>query len=198
MRSSRKTVCVFVIVENTDRQSEIQSGLQDDYEVRCYMTAREFLLDTTASSEGIAIATWRQLGMSGQDLDVRIQTERPETELIFISGAQDAPEVIRCSDRDFVMMPLDLKVLKTLVHQKITGEKYSEEFLAAAFKRLTGRERQVAAEIAIGKSSREIGEVMGVSTKTVEAHRAKIMAKARAVDVSEFVRMWNAYALQPV
>jgi len=55
--------------------------------------------------------------------------------------------------------------------------------LKLAFRNLTGREREIIALVVEGKSSREIGAELGVSVKTVEAHRSNIMAKTRADDV---------------
>ena len=59
--------------------------------------------------------------------------------------------------------------------------------------RLTGRERQVLDHVVDGLSSREIAQELGVSTKTVEAHRARINDKMRADNVSHLIRMCFAY-----
>ena len=59
--------------------------------------------------------------------------------------------------------------------------------------RLTGRERQVLDHVVEGLSSREIAAELGVSTKTVEAHRARINDKMRADNVSHLIRMCFAY-----
>ena len=56
-------------------------------------------------------------------------------------------------------------------------------------KRLTGREREVLDSVVGGMSSREISQDLGISTKTVEAHRARINDKMRSDDLAHLVRM---------
>ena len=59
--------------------------------------------------------------------------------------------------------------------------------------RLTSRERQVLDMVVDGLSSREIAAELDVSTKTVEAHRARINDKMRAENVAHLIRMSFAY-----
>ena len=59
--------------------------------------------------------------------------------------------------------------------------------------RITGREREVLDLVVEGLSSREIGARLGVSTKTVEAHRARINDKMRSDDLPHLIRMMLVY-----
>ena len=61
--------------------------------------------------------------------------------------------------------------------------------LLARFSTLTPREHEVMEMVTAGKSNKEIAAALGVSAKTVEAHRAKVMDKMQAGSLAELVRM---------
>ena len=83
--------------------------------------------------------------------------------------------------------------IETAIKRATEGEVFTDAELELAFKKLTEREREVAALVVDGKSSREIGAELGVSVKTVESHRMRVMDKTRADDVGHLVRLWRAW-----
>lgn len=75
----------------------------------------------------------------------------------------------------------------------ISGEEYDQANLDHGFDLLTDREYEVLELVMWGISSLPIAAWLGISTKTVEAHRGRIMDKTRAGDVPHLIRLWRAW-----
>ncbi len=92
---------------------------------------------------------------------------------------------------------LTVEALTDAIERTLSPADLDERDLEKSFQRLTLRELGVLEGVVEGKASRDIAADLGISTKTVEAHRARINDKTRAADVGELVRMWKAWqALQ--
>ena len=186
---------VFVIVDDDARRNAIAEHLSQKRVVHKYMTAREFLMDTTVPSSGVAIIGARLREKDGILLAKEMEQSHPEIKCIILAGAADAPDAILSNPHDIAIVPIVYRRLEEQVSKAFSGETYSERELVKSFERLTDREMEILTLVIEGKSSREIGLHLEVSTKTVEAHRSKIMSKTRAADVGElFVmfRQWSA------
>jgi len=59
---------------------------------------------------------------------------------------------------------------------------------------LTPREREVMEQVVVGKTNREIGRTLGVSHRTVEIHRTRVMEKMQAKSLADLVGMALAYS----
>ena len=102
---------------------------------------------------------------------------------------------------DFLCKPVKVEALVAAIARayayfyEVDADVFEEELEETedSINRLTGRERQVLDHVVDGLSSREIAQELGVSTKTVEAHRARINDKMRADNVSHLIRMCFAY-----
>ena len=92
---------------------------------------------------------------------------------------------------ELVVKPVAIEHLKAAIIRAMDGEEFTDAELERAFRKITAREREVVKLVVDGKSSRAIGELLGLSTKTVEAHRARIMDKSRADDVGHLDRLWR-------
>ena len=120
--------------------------------------------------------------------------------MAFISGHSDAPTAIQGMQAgaiDFMTKPVHGEALISLIARAyatyydvdwdFVGEDLDD--IDKSINRITGREREVLDLVVEGLSSREIGVRLGVSTKTVEAHRARINDKMRSDDLAHLVRM---------
>ena len=96
---------------------------------------------------------------------------------------------------DFLEKPIDegdlLDAVTTALtsDQRIVQEARDREELAARLQRLTAREMEVFERITNGQHNREIAEEFGISPRTVEVHRARIMEKLRARRVADLFRL---------
>jgi RNA polymerase sigma factor (sigma-70 family) len=95
---------------------------------------------------------------------------------------------------DFIEKPFDQGALKELVERMLTeararaSETERRRLSEALMARLTAREQQVLERIVAGRLNKQIADDLGISIKTVEAHRANIMDKLNANTVADLMR----------
>jgi two-component system response regulator FixJ len=94
---------------------------------------------------------------------------------------------------DLVPKPVTVESLQDAITRATDGAEFTDAELERAFRKLTESERKITALVVDGKASCEIRAALGVSRKTVEAHRARIMDKTRAEDVGHLARLWRAW-----
>jgi len=194
MAKRTKKSKVFLIINDTDQRAKLATGLRSaGYDVHDYMTAREFLIDQKNHSGGVVIADYRLRGMTGRELAEQLNREGSDFPVVLTAGPADMPKVIGSDAADILVKPVAMDFLEEAIKRATDGELFTDAELERAFRKVTKREREVVALVVAGKSSMEIGEALDVATKTVEAHRLKIMDKTRADDVGHLVRMWRAW-----
>jgi two-component system response regulator FixJ len=131
--------------------------------------------------------------MTGRELAEQLTRDRSDFPVVLMAGHLDTPKVIGSAAADILVKPVSVESLQAAIKRATDGEVVTDAELERTFKKLTGREREIAALVVAGKSSREIAAALDVSTKTVEAHRSRILAKTRADDVGHLVRLWRAW-----
>ena len=202
----RKPFTIFLVEDDEEVRAALCRLLESHgLEVRDYMTAMEFRRDVKNESlaNGALVLDIRLPGMSGLELQELLQEEDFALPVIMISGHADVPMAVRAMKNgafDFLCKPVKATdLLSSLdrayaaVHE-LNGEPFEDiTETTERINRLTRREREVLDHVVDGLSSREIAESLGVSTKTVEAHRARINDKMRATNVAHLIRMCFAY-----
>lgn len=144
----------------------------------------------------------RMPGISGLDLQEKLRARNIVLPVIFITGHGDVPMAVRAMKAgavDFIEKPFnDQLLLDRIQHaleqdaQSRMGEAQRSE-LASRLALLTPREREVMEMVAEGKPNKVVASQLGVSAKTVEAHRAKVMEKMQAKSLADLIRMILAY-----
>lgn len=125
---------------------------------------------------------------------------------ICISKTRDVSEILQCFDRglfDFVEKPFPLNLMKSklgsafLQYDLYVEQAELTEKLEQRFKQLTGRELEICKWVVQGLPNKDIAEQLGISIKTVKAHRARVMSKTHANSLVDLVRYFDIYnALQ--
>ena len=165
---------------------------------KAYGSAREFLDGYDLKQPGCLILDIRMPGMSGLDLQELLSKRDIELPVIFISGHGDVPMAVRALKSgafDFIEKPFNDQVLLERVQRAIEAdaeqrlERSAKADVAARMRLLTPREREVLELVVDGASNKIIGRTLGVSLKTVEAHRARVMEKLQAGSLSELMRL---------
>ena len=137
-------------------------------------------------------------GMSGLELQAYMAREGFRLPVILITGHGDVAMAVRAMKAgamDFIEKPFhDEDLLRSLRNaldhdQKTRANRLARADIAMRLAELTPREHEVMAMVTDGKSNKEIAAALGVSAKTVEAHRARVMEKMRAESLAELVRM---------
>lgn len=172
--------------------------------VQTYASAPDFLADYHPDQPGCIILDVRMPGMSGLDLHERICRDDPALPIIFITGHGDVPMAVRAMKAgaiDFIAKPFNDQALLDRVQQAIERDTLNRSRTAerreihTRWARLTPREREVMEMVVSGHSNKTIAAHLGVSSKTVEAHRAKFMEKMQASSIPDLMRLTLSYGI---
>lgn len=166
--------------------------------VESYDSADTFLKTHKPGRFGCLLLDVRMPGMSGLELLDHLRANQMLIPTIIITGHGDVPMAVRAMKAgamDFIEKPFNDEVLldgirRALVHEEQRRDREAEvgEVLER-LEHLTPREHEVMAMVTDGYSNKEIANSLGVSAKTVEAHRARVMEKMQAGSLAELVRM---------
>jgi two-component system response regulator FixJ len=194
MAKRATTTTVFLIMDDRVQRETLAATLRaTGFDVHDYMTPREFLIDKRSHSSGVVVADYRLQGITGLELAAQLGSEQADFPLVIMAGHGDIPKVIAGDVAHIVVKPVAIEFVTAAITRAVEREAITSEDVQLAFRKLTARELEIVGVIAEGKSSREIGAALGISTKTVDAHRARIMDKTRADDVGHLVRLWRAW-----
>ena len=166
--------------------------------VVAYALAQEFLARYLLDQPGCLIVDVRMPGMSGLELQQVLNRRGAMIPLIFISGHGDismAVEAMQHGAFDFLPKPFCDRDLLDRVERALQRDAANRRQVAQSdsirgcFEELTPREREVLALVVVGKPNKIIASDLGVSQRTVEIHRARVMEKMQASSVAQLVRM---------
>lgn len=200
----RKDFTVFLVEDDQAIRASMKEALEEEkLTVNDYMTAMEFYRDFREVVPGVLILDIRLPGMTGIELQEKLAEEDFPLPVVMISGHADVPMAVRAMKNgafDFLCKPVKVDDLLAAVgrayhfHYDVDIDMDDElDATEDSLNRLTTREREVLDHVVDGLSSREIAEELTVSTKTVEAHRARINDKMRADNVAHLIRMCFNY-----
>ncbi|MCE9641514.1 MAG: response regulator [Betaproteobacteria bacterium] len=166
--------------------------------VETFASAQAFLDGYDAAKPGCLVLDVRMPGMSGIELQERLTAQRIRVPIIFITGHGDVQMAVRAVQAgafDFIEKPFNDQDLLDRMQRAISFDSERRERdtqraqLGALFTSLTPREREVMDLVVEGMSNKAVANTLGLSAKTVEVHRAKVMEKMNARSVSDLVRM---------
>ncbi|RTE66480.1 DNA-binding response regulator [Amphritea opalescens] len=180
---------VFIVDDDDDFRDSMQWLLEsDDLPVKSFSSARDFL-NNYKGDQGCMLLDVRMPEINGLALQ-QIMLERDiRLPIIVLSGHGDIPMAVTAMKNgaiDFLEKPFDDEVLIPLVQNalkkadQILADQQQREQINQLYETLSRREREVMALVVSGKANREIAEELGISPKTVEVHRSRVMSKMRA------------------
>ena len=190
---------VYVIDDDEGVRDSLQWLLEGkDYRVRCFESAETFLSRFDAREVACLIVDIRMGGMTGLELQDRLIERKSPLPIVFITGHGDVPmavDTMKKGAMDFIQKPFQDGALLSLVERMLEQardafsdyqQSASREALLA---KLTSREAQVLERIVAGRLNKQIADDLGISIKTVEAHRANIMEKLNANTVADLLKI---------
>ncbi|MGA2564416.1 MAG: response regulator transcription factor [Steroidobacteraceae bacterium] len=163
-----------------------------------YGSAQDFLAHYVLDQPGCLVVDVRMPGMSGLELQQELNLRGAMIPVIFITGHGDismAVEAIQQGAFDFLSKPFQDRDLINRVQRAIEKDTANRHDIAKSdlvrqrLESLTPREREVLGLVTSGKANKAMAADLGVSQRTVEIHRARVMKKMQAKSLAQLVRM---------
>lgn len=195
---------VYLIDDDPGIQDAMRRLLKSvGLQLQTYSHAQEFLEkkekgDPTTSHPGCLVLDIRMPGMSGLELQQRLQDRGDDLPIIVVSGHADVPMTVRAIKAgalDFLEKPFNEQVLLDRIQEGIQeslrrrSEQGERSQIEARVKTLTPREREVLDMLVSGKPNKTIATDLNISRKTLDIHRGKVLQKMQAETVADLVRM---------
>lgn len=194
-----KRELVFVVEDDpVVRQSLVMLIETLGVAVRGHATGRGFLDDPDGRRASCVVLDVRLPGLGGLEVQSRMSDLGLTAPVIFITGHGDVPMAVaamRGGAVDFLQKPFDNQSLLERVGQAIDRgrdlrqEEELRKIATARLATLSPREREVLALLVEGRMNKAIAAELGISSKTVEDHRASIMRKMQVRSIAELVRL---------
>ncbi len=189
---------IHVVDDDEAMRDSLVWLLDDDrYDVRTYASGEDFLARFAPTPPACVILDIRMPGISGVEVHERMARQGVVTPVVFVTGHGDVPMAVDAIKRgafDFVEKPFNEAKLTGIIERaleedaKFAGQTAAQSEIAARLAKLSPREREVLDLVVAGKMNKTIADVMNISIKTVEAHRAKVMEKMCARSLAELVQ----------
>jgi RNA polymerase sigma factor (sigma-70 family) len=189
---------VYVVDDDEAVRDSLQFLLEPTYQVATFDSAEAFLARYDPKAIACLILDVRMPGMSGLQLQEELLSRGSHLPVVFITGHGDVPMAVSTMKKgatDFIEKPFEQEALKRLVERMLEQAREDaarierERMNSALLARLTPREQQVLERIVAGRLNKQIADDLGISIKTVEAHRANIMEKLKAGTVADLMRV---------
>ena len=172
---------------------------------RTFDSAQAFLDAFQPVPNACLLADVRMPGMSGLELQETLRTRGLKVPVIVLTGHGDiamAVRAMKAGAADFIEKPYNDQVLIDSVNRALAASREphgppaaDRTGIEARIATLSPREREVMQFVIEGKPNKVIATRLGLSTRTVEVHRAKVMEKMQAASLAELVRMALAAGL---
>jgi FixJ family two-component response regulator len=193
----------LVVVDDDPVTRDVLAALfgSEGFQVRTYADGEAFLADAGTLRPACVLLDVHLPVRSGLDVLQAVGGADYPAPVIMISARGDIPiavAAVKAGAYDFVEKPFDPKVLMQRVKEAVTAAQatanrptapVSSAWRMAGPKSLTARETEVLEQIVQGASSKEAGQRLGISQRTVETHRAQIMEKLGARNTADLIRI---------
>jgi len=168
------------------------------YRVKAYSSAEAFLVAAAEGTlEGVMLLDQRMTGLSGLELQEVLARRGIDLPIIFITGHGDvrmSVMAVKAGAIDFLEKPFSNEDLLASIIEAfaLADHRKSERDCIAGLRRalasMTAREYEVMQHVVAGMSNKSLAEQLGVSDRTIEVHRARVMKKMGAASLPDLVR----------
>jgi FixJ family two-component response regulator len=189
---------IYVVDDDASFRTAIERRLKlAGYQVATYPSAQQLLDRLPDENEPGCILLDVQIpGMSGPDLQGRLNELGSGLPIVFLTGHADTPTTVRtvkAGAEDFLTKPVESGQLLGVIeralarHATVRCERRKLEEMRALVADLTARERQVFGLVVRGKLNKQIGHDLGTTERTIKAHRHQVMEKLKVRSLAELV-----------
>jgi two-component system response regulator FixJ len=189
---------VYVVDDDAGVRRSIERLLDvAGFKAVSYETPMEFLAAAPRLSSGCVLLDIRMPGMDGLTLQARLAELDNHLPVVVMSGQGDvqiAVQAMKAGAVDFIEKPYDDEVLVKAIEQALSLSRQSDRNREAAeaaqrVDALSPRERQVLEALAAGRRNKVIAYDLGISVRTVEVHRARMMERLGVRQLAEAIRL---------
>jgi FixJ family two-component response regulator len=198
------TQTVFVVDDDVAVRQSLSLLIRSmGLSVESFESAQAFLSSCDPERSGCLVLDIRMPGMSGLEMQEELHRRSIDLPVIFITGHGDVAMAVRAMKLgavDFIEKPFNDQQLLDRINQALEVDRAAraaraeKATLASRIELLSPREREVMDRIVAGQANKVIAIELGLSERTVEIHRAKVMTKTGARSLAELVTMVNRYA----
>ncbi len=198
---------VIVVDDDEAFRDSLKALLESaELSVAVYDSGQSFLNAYERGTGACLLLDIKLPDMNGLELQQKLISERIDLPVIIMTGYGDvslAVKAMKAGAVDFIEKPVDRESLLESVNDALDfarqprESQLASEDLLAKFELLTPREREVLEQLVIGRPNKVIAYELGISRRTVENHRARVMEKMEARGLSHLVRMALASGINP-
>jgi two-component system response regulator FixJ len=190
---------VFVVDDDDDLREILRQMLLDrDFDVRAFDSGNAFLNSLDAAATGCVLLDVRMQGMSGLQVLEQLSARRDALPVIMMTGFGEVPlavSAMKTGAVDFIEKPFKAEKIVEAVNRamELSATKRENvtalERIASRLDMLTPRERDVLDQLVLGRPNKLIAHELGISPRTVEIHRSRVMHKMQAESLPHLVKM---------
>jgi FixJ family two-component response regulator len=196
-RPSRATV--YVVDDDLSVREGLERLLRSaGWKVEIFASAQEFLIERKENIPSCLVLDVALPGLSGLDLQKKIQETNREIPIIFITGHKDVPTSVRAMKAgamEFLVKPFSEEDLLEAVAQaiehdeSIRRQQAQMEDLCRRYESLTPRQREVMEGVVAGLLNKQVAVELGLSEIAIKVQRGQVMHKMGATSLADLVRM---------
>jgi FixJ family two-component response regulator len=173
---------------------------------RVFASAFEFLEAYDPEQHACLVADIRMPGMSGLDLQEKLNEMRAGVPIVFITGHGDVPMAVnamKAGAADFIQKPFRDQDLLDRINKGLAldregrAQRAQQQKIRQLLELLTPREAEVMQRVVRGQANKVIAMDLGVSQRTVELHRARVMRKLKMRSLAELVSAVQSLGEEP-
>ena len=204
---SRADTRIFVVDDDAKFSKSLARLVRSiGYDVELFASAKDFLEREPFEGPGCLLLDVRMPGLTGPDLQEELNKRNISMPIIFLTAHADTPTGVKAMKDgavDFLLKPIEEHALFEAIDnaldkgaqlRKQREEAEEAKRLVAA---LTPRERETFRWLITGMLNKQVARSLGITERTVKAHRSKIMHKLDVVSVAELVRLAQKADVSP-
>jgi FixJ family two-component response regulator len=190
---------VFVVDDDASvRRSLTRLLTASGFHVESFESAKHYLAREPVDGPGCLLLDINMPGVSGIELQQRLQERGDTMPIVFLTGHGDIPTSVHAMKEGahhFLTKPVDVEDLVPVIedallrHHEILAGEGERALIVARLDTLTPREREVLEELITGAPNKIVADRLGIAVKTVKVHRAHVMEKMGVRSVAELVQL---------
>ena len=199
--------CVYIVDDDFAMRDSLEMLLSTHgYDTKLFRDGSEFLTAAPFLQFGVLLVDLQMPGMDGLELLARLKERKIKFPVVVITGYGNitvAVRAMRAGAIDFVEKPFSNDTIRASIELALASEAappeggIKREVVAQRLTRLSRREHEVMTRLVAGNSNKVTALTLGLSPRTVEIHRARVMEKMQARSLSELVRLAITAGINP-